>query len=97
MSVLTGVQTVVYPDDTLSHKNFEDAIQIRWPDVNGSAFHLCVGTGSGKWDILSANVGKRRQQLFDFSDVPASVEVIYVQLITIADDSVVGPIIEVKR
>jgi hypothetical protein len=96
-NVLTGVQTVIYPDDTLSHQNFKEAIQIRWPKAQGSAFHLCVGTDAGKWDILSGDVGERRQQLFDLSDVPASVQAIYVQLIMIADDGTVGEIIEIKR
>ena len=103
MSVLTGIQKVVYPNDASSQKDFDEAIQIDepiqicWPKVKGSAFHLCVGTAPGKWDILSGDVGKRRQQLFDLSDVPASVPVIYVQLITIAEEgSTVGEPIAIK-
>ena len=97
MNVITGVQEVIYPDDTSSQVNFDKVIQIRWPSVEGSAFHLCVGTDAGKWDILSADVGKRRQQLFDLSDLPESVQAVYAQLITIADDSTVGEIIQINR
>ena len=100
--VLTGVQEVIYPDDTSSQKNFADAIQIRWPNVvEKSSFHLCVGTDAGKWDILSEDVGKKREYIVDLSHVPASVQKIYVELITItdgmADDSTVGDIIQIKR
>ena len=101
--VLTGVQTVVYRSDTSSQINFAEAIQIRWPDVKGSSFHLCMGTTPGQWDILSADVGKRKQQLFDLSDVPKDVQSVYVQLITIADptdeddDGAVAEIIKITR
>lgn len=98
MNVLTGVQKVIYPDDTSSQKNFDEAIQIRWPNVvEKSSFHLCVGTGAGKWDILSGDVGNGRQQLLDLSDLPASVQAIYVQLITVGEESTVGEVIEIKR
>lgn len=92
-----AIQKVEYPDDTSSHVNFDQPVQIRWPKVDGEAFHLCVGTEPGDWDITSANMGNRRQQLFDLSDLPAEVETVYVQLITLADDSTVGKIIELKR
>ena len=103
MGVLTGVQTVVYPSDTSSQNNFAEAIQIRWPDVKRSTFHLCIGTTPGRWDILSADVGKRRQQLIDLSDVPTDIRSVYMQLITIADpmdednDSAAGEVIEITR
>jgi hypothetical protein len=103
MGVLTGVQKVEYPSDTSSQINFDEVIQIRWPKVKGFAFHLCVGTTPGQWDILSADVGKRKQQLFDLSDVPKDVRSVYVQLITIADpmdeddDGAVGEVIEITR
>lgn len=98
MSVLTGVQHVIYPQDTSSQKNFDEPIQIRWPHVEGSAFQLCVGTDAGKWDILSADVGEGKQQLFDFSNLPASVRKVYAQLITIEDEySLVGEIIQITR
>ena len=97
MGVLTGVQTVEYPKASSSPINFSETIQIRWPDVTGSAFHLCVGTDRGKWDILSGDVGNRRQQLFDLSDLPTDVQTVYVQLITIAhdDNGAVGAILKI--
>ncbi len=94
--VVTGVQTVIYPADTQSSKNFDQPIQIRWPEVDGDSFHLCVGTDDGNWDLLSGHIGKRGQQLFDFSDVSSAIETIYVQLIS-GDDGVVGQIIQIKR
>ena len=85
MDVLTGVQKVIYPNDASSQMNVDEAIQIHWPNVEGSAFHLCVGTDCGKWDILTEDVGESRQHVVNRSDVPTSVKAIYVQLITIAE------------
>ena len=102
--VLPGVQEVIYPDDTSSQKNFAEAIQIRWPNVvEKSSFHLCVGTDAGKWDILSEDVGKKREYIVDLSHVPAPVQKIYAQLITIGngmndnDESTAGEIIKITR
>jgi len=103
INVLAGVQKVIYPDETLSQKNFDEPIQIRWPDAKGSTFHLCMGTIPGQWDILSADVGKRRQQLIDLSDLPKDVRSVFVQLIAIADPmdedgvSPAGEVIEITR
>lgn len=103
MNVLTGVQKVSYPDDTSSQKNFDEAIQIRWPNVKGSTFHLCIGTIPGQWDILSADVGKRKQQLIDLSDLHEDIRSVSVQLIAIADpmdeddDSAAGEVITITR
>ncbi|HEU4686044.1 MAG TPA: hypothetical protein VFS39_16175 [Nitrospira sp.] len=94
--VAAGVQTVIYPENAESTKTFEQPIQIRWPEVDGNEFILCVGTSDGNWDILSGNLGKRQQQLFDFSDVPGSVQIIFVQLIS-GEDGIVGPVITITR
>ena len=101
MPVGTSPQDVKYPDDVSSVKNFDHAIQILWPNVaEKSAFHLCVGTEGGKWNIFNENVGNDRQHL---CNMPVSVQEVYVQLITIgngmndADESTAGEIIKITR
>ena len=104
MRVGISPQEVIYPDNTSSQKNFDQPIQIQWPDVvEKSSFHLCVGTDAGKWDILSEDVGQTRQHLCDLSNLPASVQAVYVQLTTIGDgmdydnESTVGAIVKITR
>jgi hypothetical protein len=82
--VLALVETVIYPDEAESSVNFNKAIQFRWPEVNPSPF------------ILSGQIGERRQQLFDFSDLPNEVQAVFVQLIS-GDDGNVGPVIKINR
>jgi hypothetical protein len=93
---LALVETVIYPDEAESSVNFNKAIQFRWPEVNPSPFILCVGTADGEWNILSGQIGERRQQLFDFSDLPNEVQAVFVQLIS-GDDGNVGPVIKINR
>jgi hypothetical protein len=98
MPVEIGVQTLIYPDDIASQRDFRDPIQIRWPGEAGSLFHLCVGTEPGNWNILSIEVRKRRY-LLDLSDAPGDPQVVYVQLVIFTDDGdgKVGPTIEIRR
>ena len=104
MPVGTSPQEVNYPDDDSSIKNFDHAIQILWTDVvKKSAFHLCVGTEGGNWDIFNENVGKMRQHLCDMSGLPVSAREVYLQLITIGsgisdtDESTAGKVITITR
>ncbi|BFU96555.1 MAG: hypothetical protein NTNFB02_32770 [Nitrospira sp.] len=90
-----GIQTVVYPDQDESEKNFKQPIRIRW-DGHDGVNHLCVGTSDGNWDILSGVLGTREQQLFDLSDLPDAVETVYVQRI-LGDDGAAGPVIMIHR
>ncbi len=98
MPVLTAAETVIYPDDTTSEMDFREIFQIRWPGVDGSAFHLCIGSQPGHWDVLSGSVGEHKRCPVDLIDeFENGIRVVYVQLITISDGSTVGPIIEIKH
>jgi len=97
MPVLAEVPTVNYPADAPLQINFAEAIQIRWPELEGSRFHLCVGTQPGNWDILSVGVGVKKH-LMELSEIPVN-QAVYVQVISFRadDDGIVGPIMEMRH
>lgn len=75
-------QRVKYPDDTETKQDFREPIKISWDPDGGLRSHLCAGTKDGTWDICSGALGKRKQHVFDFSDLPKDVPTVYVQLVS---------------
>lgn len=63
--------------------DFNQPLKIAW-DSNGNEvirFYLRVGTSDGRWDLFSAEVGKRiNNLLLDISVLPEEVESLYLKL-----------------
>lgn len=63
--------------------DFNEPLKIAWSSKGHEVirFYLRVGTSDGRWDLFSAEVGKRiNHLLLDISDLPADVESLYLKL-----------------
>lgn len=84
---ITTLDLTIQPGITSPTQNtsvdFNQPLRIAW-DSNGHEvirFYLRVGTSDGRWDLFSAEVGKRiNNLLLDISVLPADVESLYLKL-----------------
>jgi hypothetical protein len=63
--------------------DFNEPLKITWESKGHEVirFYLRVGTSDGRWDLFSAEVGKRiNSLLLDISVLPADVERLYLKL-----------------